>query len=212
MSRTGVLVTIAAIAIGILLLFQYVFNQSKSGAGSPLTKPTLQVPEIASLGVHNWHEYTSPASEFKVLFPTLPQHATENTNDPKTNITRQYDVYVSEKDDGTLYMISRISLPDSAYKEPEETILGNVLNEMMEASSESQLKSKKMVQYRGKPSVDFNIENGDLNVDGKAFLTDHTLYILSSVAKQSNHKVSEFDFFVNSFQLLEKPETSQSAK
>lgn len=212
MSKIGWLVIGGALLIGVLLFFKYAQPSTPATGQKP---PALKAPDIEKLNLQNWHEFSEPSQNFKVLFPTLPQHATEKTEDPKTNTTRQYEMFVSEKDNGSIFMISLITLLEEAKKDPDEKLLKNVLNEMLTASPSSTIKTMQLGQYQNYPALDFTIVNDQINVDGKVFIVDKTLYIISSVSKLPNYNREEYDFFVNSFQLTSssaKPETPIKAK
>lgn len=176
----------------------FIFNYSRGFDSTASLHPELK--EYAESQFQNWHEFAAPLAKFKVLVPVLPQHGTDTLNDPKTKETRKYDIYVSEKDDGTIFMISMITMMNDEAKLDENT-LKTVMNDILAASPNNKLKIMKMGTYKQYPALDFSIESDQVNIDGKAFLVGNTLYLLTSVAKMINYKKQEFDFFVNSFQL-----------
>lgn len=206
MSRTGILIGLVVVTIVGLLVFRFSsFPLSNELNQSKMAK--VEEPEF-----QDWHEFTSPGSKFKVLFPSLPQHATEKLNDPKTQAPRQYDMYVSEKDNGTLFIISQITMPDNPDLKLDETTLANIITEMLAKDPKSKVKKMELSKYRTLPAIDFSIEKDQATVDGKAFLSDHTLYLLTSVSKIGNDNRSEFEFFLNSFQLTSSSETTKDIK
>lgn len=203
MSRTGLLIGLAVIAIVGLLAARF---------GSTSLQTLTEKPAQAKVETEfqDWKEFTPPNSKFKVLLPSLPQHATEKLNDPKTQEPRQYDMYVSEKDNGTLFMISQITMLDTPNLKLDETTLSNIMNEILATNPKGKLKKMEMGKFHELPAIDFSIENDQANIDGKAFLMDNILFLLTSVSKLGNYNKSEFDFFVNSFQLTPSlPPTKQ---
>jgi len=152
------------------------------------------------LKLQDWHEFSSPHEDFKVLIPSLPQHASEIIKDPKTQKNQKYDVFVSEADDGTVFMITLIT-PLEGTDEKSEDLLNRVIQDLSKASEKSKILKKKTGVYKGYPSIDFSIENPQVTVNGKAFVKDKTLYMLSSVTKAERYAKEEVDFFINSFQL-----------
>lgn len=204
MSRLGLLVGAAAVAIAAFLALRYSQNSTTS---LEQPKQALKMPEISKLNLQNWHEFTAPGNQFKVLFPTLPQQANEQLKDPKTKGSRQYEMFVSEKDNGTIFMINIITLLEKPPADSDEKILSGIMNEMVSSSPQSKLKNMKMGRYRNFPALDFSIENQELTIDGKVFVEGNTLYLLSSIAKAATYQPEEFEFFVNSFQLLPKTDS-----
>lgn len=148
-----------------------------------------------------WHEYSPPSGKFKVLLPTLPQQAQEKLQDPNTKETRQYEMYVSEKEDGTIFMISVITMLETGQNKIDDGVLKKVVNDLMTTNPKNKVKKMEKGSYKEYPAMEFSIENDQVNIDGKAFLAGTTLYLLTSAAQLQNYQRPEFDFFVNSFQL-----------
>lgn len=163
---------------------------------------------LAELNLENWHEFNAPLDQFKVLLPILPQHATKTLTDPTTNDLRQFDMYVSEKENGTIFMISIVTFLDKESEKIDDTLLMNVVNDMLASSAQNQLKSLVPGNYETYPSIDFSIENDQVNIDGRVFLVDKTLFLLTSAAKRELYKRKEFEFFINSFELPPKVSTT----
>lgn len=207
MSKTTWLIAGAIIAI--LAIFLIRVNETPTGT-TPAVPEKLSASGASSTAsnssdFHNWHEFSPPSAKFKVLVPTPPQHATEKFEDPKTKENRKYDMYVSEADNGTIFIISQIAMMEPTAK-IDQNVLTNVMNDILSANPKSKLKNMQMGKYHENPSLDFSIENDQVNIDGKAFISGNTLFMLTSVAKLANYKKPEFDFFVNSFQLTPESE------
>jgi len=166
----------------------------QNGSSSTTSDTALDIPNFQL-----WHEFASPTEQFKVLLPSLPQHATDKIADPKTKEPLQYDMYVSEEEDGTLFMISVITMKEGTKAKIDENLLTTVMNDILASTPQGKLKKMKLVTYKGHPAIDFSIENGQVIIDGKAFLVDQTLFALTSVAKIELYQKQKFDFFVNSF-------------
>lgn len=201
MSKTIWLVLIACAVIAVLLFTKVAEvpqQTTLTGNAAPIVAQKQPEPEF-----QNWHEFTPPNGKFKVLLPTLPQHANEKLEDPKTKEPRQYEMYVSEKDNGTIFMISMITMLDNKNAQINEDILKKVINDLLATNPDSKVKKMDMGSYREHPAMDFSIENGPVNIDGKAFIMGNTLFLLTSAAKHENYQHQEFDFFINSFQLNE---------
>lgn len=199
MSRTIWIAGIAVVAVATLLFFRS--NQKDKDIITPINVQKVSAGGADNMQFQDWHEFSAPSGEFKVMFPSLPQHAAEIINDPNTNESRKYDMYVAQKSDGTIFMISLIKLMGNAPKTLDEGMLPKVINDMMEASPNNKLKKMQMGKYKEFPSIDFSYENEQVNVDGKAFIWGNTLFLLTSVANLHDYSRPEFDFYINSFQL-----------
>lgn len=193
------LVTIVLLFLGISTFITLYFAKD-----SYSILPIAEENPDVSLEVYNfqeWLEFSSPEGEFTVLFPTLPQHATENLTDPKTNEVRNYDMYVAEKNDGTIFMISLISFPDNAIIHNKRELMEQMMNDMMASNPNNELRDKSFVEWKGRESLDYVFGNKEMTIDAKTFLVDKTLYVISRIARVENYNTNEFNFFVNSFEL-----------
>lgn len=190
------------ISLAILLLiiglgYAYVYT-------SRLNKPQESAEEnqnVAKANFAEWQEFTAPLGQFKVLLPNLPHHATEAYRELKSNEMRQYDLFVSSKEDGTLFTVYLISFPEKKTFKSDPDYLTNFIKEMLNSNPNNKIKSIKSVPYKKGSAVDFNVENQDATIEGKAFMKDNTVYVLSTTSKNENRNKKEFDFFINSFEL-----------
>lgn len=147
----------------------------------------------------SWKDFHSPDQKFSVMMPAYPQNAKQSMKDPKTKEIRKYDMYVAEKEDGSLFMISLIQFPES--KETPEYIQKSVVNDLLASNPQNQLKSMKIGDYKGKKTLDFSITNNEMTVEGMAFSDGDTLYLLSAIFKNNSYNPEEFKYFVSSFDL-----------
>ena len=204
MSKNWWLAGLAALVMGGFLLFYFSRDFSRS------TLQQKEMQEYADAEFETWHEYTSPLSKFKVLLPVLPQHGQDTVNAPDAPGKREYDLYVSEKDDGTIFMISLIKILND--QKLDENTLTAVMNDILKATPNNKLKTMQLGKYKEYSAIDFSIENDEVNINGKAFIVGNTLYLLTSVSKMMNYKKQEFELFVNSFQLLNADSPSEPSQ
>lgn len=208
MSRTLSILIAAIVLLGAFLFIRNMMDSHKTTVVDPTTQqmsdepadPSLEIKQISHY--ENWKEFTPPNGNFKVLFPILPQHAADKILDPRTREPRKYDMYVAANAPGTVFMISAITFPNGIDERDQEDILSGIVNEMLARNTDNKLKMMEKGNFRNFRSTDFSIENGDITLGGKAFIKDNTLYVLSVIAKRGSFDVRDFDFFVNSFDLV----------
>ncbi|MBS4168474.1 hypothetical protein [Parachlamydia sp. AcF125] len=150
----------------------------------------------------SWLNFKSPSGKFEAKFPKQPQHATEKLVDPKTKELREYDMYAAEDSSGDVYMISLITFNEVDTPEEQAPLLTSIMNNMVNASTENVLKSMENGFFQHLQSLDFTIQNGEVEIQAKAFIVDRVLYVLTCVSKKLDHSPTKFDYFVNSFHLL----------
>lgn len=187
-----VLIFVALAAAGYLIFnnYQSVYKVLPGDVNQP-----AQVGEYDT-----WRPFSSDDGAFSVLFPALPQRAEDSLPDPDSGEVRKYDMYVAEKNNGSIFMVSLIT-----YSENEELsaamLLKTVKDEMVAAHPANKLISSETGTFEGHPAIDFSIENPDAHIDGKAFIVGRTLYLLTHVAKRDQYRRDEFDHFLHSFKL-----------
>jgi hypothetical protein len=177
---------ITALIIGTLSV--YVF-QSHTAADS------------LSTNTSSWLEFTAPEGSFKVLVPSLPHHAKESHQESKSHEMREHELYVSNKDDGTLFTVYLITFPNRTKTELDSKFLLDFIQEMLSSNQDNKIEFIKPVRSNKVSGVEFSVENHEAMVDGKAFIKDNTVYVLSMTAKIDNRDKKEFEFFINSFEL-----------
>lgn len=187
MTRGISLVLLLILILGVVFFF---FKPSK----------TEEIKKL-SPSSETWHSYTSPNQEFRVLMPGRPIHASDSIKDPKTKEIKQYEIFISNKEDGTLYSINLISFPQNEKKELDDQFLENVLTEMLNSNPDNKIKSITPTNFDERKAFDFVVDTANTSIYGKAFLKNKTLYVLSTTsAKKDNLNLQEFDFFLKSFQ------------
>lgn len=162
----------------------------------------IQSTQTTAKPFEGWHDFQSPSGKFRVMFPALPQHATQTMKDPKTKVPRYYDMYVAEKNNGSTFVVSTIRFPDN--KESPDMIQKTVLNDLMAANPTNQLKDMKAGVYRQYNTLDFTIVNNDMTIQGMTFMDGDTLYLLSVLARNASFDPSEVVYFIKSFDLSPK--------
>jgi hypothetical protein len=149
----------------------------------------------------SWFNYDAPGGQFSVSLPLLPQTATQNLTDPKTDEVKHYEMYVAQTEGETIYMISLISLPNEPEDGAKLLILNQMMNDMVAANSGNKLATSKTTTYEGLPSLDFTIESDQHTIQAREFIKGKTIYLLSTILKKNKKEQSHFKHFINSFKL-----------
>lgn len=195
MVKTVVISAFVIIMIGILLLMSEMKNAYKvlpiKASGSMEVSPFAE-----------WREFTSQTSHFKVSLPMPPQYAEENVSLPDTNLKRHYEMYVSEKLNGSIFMVSLITYPEGYHLSDENQTLHDLVTEMMQRKADNRLQESEDTFYRGHTALDFFITNDAFDLKGKTFIIDKTIYLLSYIARRNDFTLAEYDHFIDSFQLM----------
>ena len=197
---------ILIVLIAILASF-FVFKNVKNSNDNlpvgihPIPSTTVPTAQGAGFEFEKWHEFTAPDGNFQVLLPSLPQHATDKIQDQKTKELRKFDMFVSTKNDGTVFMISMITFPSKIDEKAYDEVLANIVNDMLTKNKDNKLRMKEINNFHDIKALDFAIDNNGITIGGKAFIRQNTLYVLSMIVQGDNFNKQEFDFFVNSFDI-----------
>lgn len=205
MTRTvSLAIMIAGLVVG-LFLMEFFRKKEDASLNAPANQHEL-------IDVNAWYEFTEPQGHFKVFMPGLPHHATDTNQELKSNEIRKYELYISSKDDGTLYSIYLITFPERKEKDMNTDFLMNFMNEMLSSNQQNKLQFIRPSVFNKDHAVDFSVENQEAMIDGKAFIQDNTVFVLSSTAKTELRKPKEYEFFVNSFHLGKSNQKTKDIK
>lgn len=192
-------------AIAVLLILGVVFIKD-----SYRLLPIAASKEGAPGQFTAWREFDSPSGHFSVMLPAVPQNATQNITDPKTKDVRHYDMFIAQKGNGSMFMISLITFNSKVIS--PDTLKKTVINDLLAANAQNQLKDMKVTSFEDNASIDFMIANSDTTVKGFTFVVDNTLYLVSAVFPNQYFSEAEYDFFVKSFHVKKPTPVSGSAK
>lgn len=160
------------------------------------TSGQLVVPPFA-----DWHVYTPEPGLFQVSLPAPPQAAHSQVAIPKSDKMRHYQMYVSEKLDGTAMMISLITYPTDYNLKNTQQLFREIVDELLVGNRENRLEDFSLEEIKGYPGARFQIQNPQLKIQGREFLVGNTLYLLNYVATKQAFQEDEFTHFLDSFSL-----------
>jgi len=151
--------------------------------------------KVTSSPFVDWREFIPLSKRFKVMLPAVPQYAKETVDIPNTDKKRYYEMFISEKASGAIFMISQITYPADYDTKNARQLLQAVVDEMVKTDPNNQLNYANDATFLTYPAIDFNITNKDFGVDGKAFMTEKTVYLLTHIAKNSESGQEDKPFF-----------------
>jgi hypothetical protein len=201
MSKRTIALIIVFVILALLLLF---LKNSRKGFSTSLTeKESEKLGDLTVLDVQNWHEFTSENPPFKVMLPTLPQHAADTKHNEKDNENRKYDMFVSQKSNGAVFAITAIQFDTKKNLGENRTLSNEILQQLVAAKPDNVLIKKTDVEWNGMKAIDFQIKQNDVLLAGRIFVQGNRLYVLTITTEKANYNPREFEFFTNSFDLIE---------
>lgn len=197
-SKTKLMVY-GAIIILALIALDVMRRRAQKDETTSENQPTTSAAAIKNSDLNGFS-----TEEFTVFLPEIPKHASEAVPLPSGQGLIKYDMYLSQKKDGTTYMVSEIQYPNG-FKLPAATdLLESVMKEMMAGNTNNQLKNMQKGTFQGSPCIDFEIANNQVFVKSKAFLAGKTLFVLTLIDRNLQEIDKQFETFVNSFKMQQK--------
>lgn len=195
MHKLGIaVVCFALLAAGLLFL--------KQEAKDPAPKPATSLAGVDTENFASWKEFTPRSGLFKVLLPHPPQYAKDVVPTPGNEQKRRYDMYASEKIDGTAFLITLITYPNEPKSAEIAALLKQTVDELTRSKPDNHLSKSQETLFHTYPAMDFLIDNGKLKVEGKVFVMGKLVYVLSYVAQEDQINPGEFQHFIDSFEPL----------
>lgn len=162
--------------------------------------PAKLEKELPVTPFEGWREFSSEQGDFSVKFPAIPQNAKDTVNN-NNNENLLYDMYVAQKWDGAIFMVTVVSYPRNIESGDTNTFLKNFLTEMLSSNPNNELQSAQETKFLDYDALDFVIKNPQAHIDGKAFAKDNKIYFLSYVTDSNNRQLSDYTYFIDSFRL-----------
>jgi len=187
----------------ISLILVLTFLGVRYGKDLYMILPIEEVPSFEEANFQDWHEFSGRDGRFHVLVPQLPQHVAKNVHDEKLGQKLLYNVYTSEHSNGSLYTVLLITYPEPLDLAQQDEQLQAVVDRLMKGNKDNRLKLRTISKFHGFDALDLALENNEYQIVSKAFFVEDTLYVLTSMSYSAGYNANEFQFFVNSFQLME---------
>lgn len=204
MSRVGIII----ICLVIILLGVFYFTPSlrdtfKSSSGGISSSSASESENFST-----WKEFVPRSKLFQVLLPSQPQYAKDIVDVPGTDQKRRYDMYASEKIDGTLFLISVITYPPEVNTSFSEDIIKQTIDELRRSKPDNKLTKLEDNTFKEQRSFDFSLDSGAFHVEGKVFMVGKIVYVLSYITRLNEFDPTEYQHFIDSFELLNKQESA----
>lgn len=159
----------------------------------------------ANNGKLGWRHFEPNSGKFSVDLPVMPHQASETINDATTQQLRRYEMYVSEGQNETVYLINLITYPNEEDLDNHPKLFQSFIDDMLKANSNNELISSSPTQHQGLDGMDFKIKTQNATMNSKMFIEGRTLYVLSKVSKTETDD-GDFEKFVSSFKISNKSE------
>jgi len=148
----------------------------------------------------SWKDFNSVDGAFKVTFPTFPKHETHSINVSDSNITGTLELYTADKETSS-YFIQAIRYNGGIDVSNPQANLEGAFNGRVAEIPNYKIISSDFGTFVLNDSLDYKVQSGDYYIYGKMVLVDQRLYALEMACEISKCSTSDYQKFINSFQL-----------
>ncbi len=150
-----------------------------------------------------WQQFYAVANNYRVAFPERPEHLQQTLSSQDEQFDMKYDVYVAANNQREVYMVLVAQYPDFVDDSYAELSLETFLNGILHQNAGNQLIFADLVEVQGYKGLDFFIKSSDgVYFKGRAVMAKNQLYLLAMECEVQNYVESNYNYFVNSFQIV----------
>ena len=151
----------------------------------------------------SWQAFHARNNNYKIAFPENPEHMQQTLASPGDDFDMRYDVYVAANRDREVYMVLVAQYPEFVDDSYAELSLETFLNGILQQNPGNQLIFADLVQVQGYKALDFFIKSSDdVYFKGRAVMAKNQLYVLAMECEVHNYTESNYNYFVNSFEIV----------
>lgn len=156
---------------------------------------------LSSQHFSTWKEFTPVSGLFKVLLPYSPQYAKDFVTLPDSHQQLRYDMYASEKIDGTLFLINVVTYPTGTDLSISDDLLYQTLDELIRSKPDNKLLKSEKSFFLEKSTLSFSSENKNFHIEGKILIDSNRVYVLTYTTRKQDFDLAEYQYFIDSFKL-----------
>lgn len=149
----------------------------------------------------SWQEFHSVTGKCTMKFPGFPDHLSEKLRLPEEGFDLKYDAYVSAIDQKTVFLLLVAQYPEFVDESYARMSLEGFLNGILTHNPNNQLIFADLSLVGGHEALDFFIRTGGVYFKGRALMVKNSLYLMAMECEVQNYDETNFNKFINSFQL-----------
>ncbi len=146
-----------------------------------------------------WHEVTSEDGLFTAALPSSPTETRADIPVDDSGAPLVQKTYTALDDAGSAFIITTVVYPEPFNVDEAREVLGAAVDGMAVAVVGNELTYDDYGTHLGYPAVDFIIENGTANIQGKVFFSGRVLYQAMVAYEDGTLSDAAFAYFVSAF-------------
>lgn len=149
-----------------------------------------------------WQTFIPQSGLFEVSLPLPPHYGKDFVEIEGTDMKKRYDVYASERIDGTLLIVDAITYPPEYEVSSSRDVLSQNIDELIRDKHYNVLKPVVKGNDKGINTVNFSFESQDYRIEGKAFHDHQIVYLLAYISRIDGFDEGAYQHFIDSFKIL----------
>lgn len=149
-----------------------------------------------------WQKVFAKSGECHISFPTDPQMI-QQTLPLADGVNRlSYDVYLAPHEDKGVFLLLIATYPTALDQGHEVAGLEGLLSGIVNHNPENELVYADLIDYNGRPAMNFLVEGGNSYFRGQALMVGNKLYLIAMEGRKGKMNEAVYTRFAKSFQLL----------
>lgn len=148
-----------------------------------------------------WVQYSSDDAGFKVAFPADPESESKELVIPDSGKVLPYKEITSDKNEKVRYSVAHLALPRKWRLAGNTALLKGVLDQMVKHTPGSTILEKEFKTYGSHCVLDFRLNQGKEEVQGRLIIVSGILYKLTITYPPTHVKELQENQFLDSFEI-----------
>jgi len=149
--------------------------------------------------VGDWIQYASDDGRFTVNFPKQPKVESHSFEVPDSEHSLEMSELKAKSD--AIFSVSYVELPKKWRIFSAGTLLKAAMEVVRAHTPEAELLDTKRIKHKNYPAMDFQMKEGENEIEGRLILVGSTLYKLTVTYPPKAPREMQHETFLNSFEL-----------
>ena len=152
--------------------------------------------------VQTWNQYQAQDGACSIAFPSRPTLVQQSLKVAEGQILT-YDIYVAPFEDKGVFMLLVAKYPQALPGGHEIAGLDGLLKGILSHNVENKLVFANLIDYAGRPAMNFLVQNLSNYFRGHAFMSGNRLFLIAMEGRKTEVDEKTFKLFLESFKITD---------
>lgn len=149
-----------------------------------------------------WKQTYAKGGDCHIDFPVTPQMVQQSMKVSEEGHKLLYDIYLAPNQNRGVFLLLIATYPGHLNEGNEIAGLEGLVNGIVSHHVDNQLVFADVVEFMGRPAVNFLVQSGSNYFRGHALMVGNKLYLIAMEGKKGDLDEPVFNRFMKSFKLL----------